>query len=106
MSLLNSGIRFILEICMIAAVGYWGFYFGSTTVMKWILGIGVPILFMFIWGMFGSPAAPFKLEGLAHMTLEITLFVVAALALLFSQHPLLAGILFITAILNRIFLTE
>ena len=39
---LNLLVRFLLELCMLAAIGYWGFKTGSGWVMKVILGIGLP----------------------------------------------------------------
>ena len=34
---LNLGLRFVLELCLLAALGYWGFRVGSGPVLKAIL---------------------------------------------------------------------
>jgi hypothetical protein len=40
----NLLFRFLLELCMLAAVGYWGFKTQSEWGMKLLLGIGLPSL--------------------------------------------------------------
>ncbi|KAA9021141.1 DUF2568 domain-containing protein [Niallia endozanthoxylica] len=35
---MNLGLRFLLEICALVALGYWGFHIGSGNMMKIILG--------------------------------------------------------------------
>lgn len=62
MELLNLGLRFLLELCILAIFGYWGFKTGgNSTLMKFLLGIGSPILFAIIWGIFLAPKSSMQL---------------------------------------------
>ena len=40
--MINLGIRFLLELCLLTVVGYWGFKTGSGWFLKILLGIGTP----------------------------------------------------------------
>ncbi|HLO32795.1 MAG TPA: YrdB family protein, partial [Anaerolineales bacterium] len=62
---LNLLVRFLLELCMLAALGYWGFKTQSGWVMKIIIGIGLPILIAVIWGLFLAPRATYPLQGVS-----------------------------------------
>ena len=79
--LVNLGIRFILELCALYALGYWGFSYGKGTLLKLALGIGSPLVLAVVWGAFGSPNAPVKLSFSMHLLLEIAVFGLPALAL-------------------------
>lgn len=39
--------------------------------MKMILGVGLPLVIAFIWGLFASPAAPYKVGNTMKLVLEI-----------------------------------
>ena len=41
--LINIGIRFLLELSILAILGYWGFRTGGQTLTKVLLGVGSPI---------------------------------------------------------------
>jgi hypothetical protein len=43
LKIINIGLSFILELVMLAAFGYWGFYGDKSTLLKWALGIGIPV---------------------------------------------------------------
>ena len=60
---INLAVRFLLELCVLAAVGYWGFKTSSGWFLKILLGIGAPLLIAVIWGMFGAPKANLQLHG-------------------------------------------
>jgi hypothetical protein len=40
----NLALRFLLELCALGALGYWGFKTGGGLVAKIGLGIGVPLV--------------------------------------------------------------
>jgi hypothetical protein len=63
---LNLLVRFLLELCMLGAVGYWGLRTGSASAMKIILGIGLPILIAVAWWF------AWKLSGIPRLALELT----------------------------------
>lgn len=97
----NLGLRFILELCMLAALAYWGFRSGTGTLRHVVLGIGAPLLAAIYWGFFISPKAKFSLAAPVKLALEIIVFAVAILALYASGQHLLAIIFAIIAIVSR-----
>jgi hypothetical protein len=98
----NLLVRFLLELCMLAAVGYWGFKTGSGGVMKVILGIGLPILIAVIWGMFVAPKAMYPLHGAAHLALGFVLLASGAFALFAAGRAELGGVYMISLVANQV----
>ena len=45
----NLALRFILELCALAALGYWGFQTGQNLFVKIVLAIGAPLLAAYDW---------------------------------------------------------
>lgn len=99
--LLNLALRFLLELCMLAAVGYWGFKTQSTWALKILFGIGLPILIAILWGTFLAPKATHPLHGASFLTLELVLFSLGAIALFSAGNPTLGWIYTIALIVNK-----
>ncbi len=104
LKMLNLAIRFLLELCMLAAVGYWGFKTQTGWLMNILFGIGLPILIAFLWGTFLAPKATRPLSGASFLTLELILFSTGAVALFASGKPTLGWIYTITVVVNKILL--
>ncbi|HKO84627.1 MAG TPA: YrdB family protein [Actinomycetota bacterium] len=51
----NLTVAFLLELCALAALGYWGFRTASGPAAKAALGIGAPLLAAVLWGLFAAP---------------------------------------------------
>jgi hypothetical protein len=83
----NLALSFFLELCMVLAYGYWGFKTGSGLVSQLLLGIGVPLVVIVIWGIFLAPASKQRLRSVPHWALEIILFVTAIVALFVAGQP-------------------
>jgi Protein of unknown function (DUF2568) len=47
---LNLGLRVLLEVGVVVALGYWGVHTGQGTTAKLALGIGAPLLGFGLWG--------------------------------------------------------
>ena len=88
---INAAFRFALEICALAALGYWGFQI-SDSPMEWLLGLGAPLAFALLWGAFIAPKAPMRMSDPARLLLEVMLFTVAAAALVAAGLIVLATI--------------
>jgi hypothetical protein len=101
---LNLLVRFLLELCMLAAVGYWGFRTQSGWPLKILFGIGVPVLIAVLWGMFIAPKAIRPLSGASYLTLELILFASGSVALFASGKPTLGWVYTITLIVNKVLL--
>lgn len=98
----NLALRFMLEMCGLVAVSYWGFQTGSGFLMKSVLGIGSPLLMAIIWGIFVSPKAPLQVKGFRRVVPELIIFGVVALALYDVGKPSLAIILATLAVVNSL----
>jgi len=101
---INLAVRFLLELCMLAAVGYWGFNTGSNWFLKILLGIGGPVLIAVLWGLFIAPKAIYPLRGATYLVVELILLALGSLALFASGKPTLAWIYTIAFVLNKILL--
>lgn len=108
---LNLGLRFVLEVAALAAFAWWGWAWGNP--WRWPLAIGLPVLAAIIWGLFRTPGdgsanqkAPVPVHGIIRLSLEMTFFGLAIVAL-FTAHgnsrAELAGvILTLTVILHYV----
>lgn len=81
LKLINIGLRFLLELCILAIFGYWGFTTGSNIFMKFVPGLGAPILFAVVWGTFLAPKSPLRLHEPWLFLLELVVFGLATWAL-------------------------
>ena len=59
---INLGLRFVLELCLLAALGYWGFQLEQSWPVRILMGIGAPLLAAVLWGTFVAPKAGHKLH--------------------------------------------
>jgi hypothetical protein len=95
----NATLRFVLELCALAALGYWGF--GTTDgALQWLLGLGAPVAFALAWGAFAAPKAPYRLQDPARLVFEAVVFALAAAALAQAGQPVLAGIFVVVVAFN------
>ena len=99
---LNTTIAFLLELVMLVAFGYWGFHGDRSTALKWILGLGIPLAAAVLWSMFLAPRSAYRLTSTAGNLLALILFLLAAAALYTTGHPVLAILLAVVAIVNRL----
>jgi hypothetical protein len=98
----NLLLRFLLELCALGALGYWGFKTGSGLAAKIGLGIGAPLVAAVVWAMFVSPQAPVQLPGLLVLILQVVVFGSAAAALAATGHRTLAVVFGAIAALNAV----
>ncbi len=87
---LNLALRFLLELGVLGALGYWGYRTGNGMVWKIILGIGAPIAAAAIWITLGAPGAALQLNDPLHLILEIIFFGGASIALFMAARRWLA----------------
>jgi hypothetical protein len=100
----NLALRFILELCALAAIAYWGFQTGSGWLVKAVLGIGIPLIVAFAWGTFRVPndpgKAPVPVPGWLRLLLELAVFWGAAASLAAAGRPSLAWALGLVVLVN------
>lgn len=95
----NLALRFLLELCALAALGYWGFKTGAGLIPKIGLGIGAPLAAAAVWGTFVAPGA--AVARALRLLLELIIFGLAVLALCSAGHPALAWTLGLAYAINR-----
>ena len=95
---LNLGLRFVLELCMLVALGIWGF---SENI---VLGIAAPLAAAVVWGLWIAPKATRRLRDPVRLALELLLFGAAGVALAAADHPLAAAVFLGAVALNEVLL--
>jgi hypothetical protein len=98
----NLALRFLLELCALGALGYWGFKTGSGMIAKLGLGIGAPLLAAVVWGVFVSPQAPVALPGPVVLVFQVVIFGLAAAGLAATGHRTLALLFVAIVVINAI----
>ena len=102
---INLGVAFLLELCMLAALAYWGFQTGGNLPLNIVLGIGAPLLAIVVWSQFMAPRAAKRLTGWPYLVLKSIIFGVAAIGLAVAGQSTLAIIFVVVAVINQILLT-
>jgi hypothetical protein len=77
---LAATVAFLLELCALAALGYWGAVAGHG-VWAYVLAALTPLAAAVIWGTFASPRAPVRLATLPKVALRLSVLLGGAVAL-------------------------
>ncbi len=78
---LNLALAFLLELAMLASIGYWAYQQGKSPILKWVLLIILPLAAMILWGIFAAPKSQYRLDFNARILFEIVMFSLAAFLL-------------------------
>jgi hypothetical protein len=98
----NLLVRFLLELCMLIALGYWGFSRAETGLLRFVLGIGCPLLAAVVWGFWLAPASSRRLVEPWRSLAELILFGIASIALYRAGQPGVAAAFVLIYLLNKI----
>jgi Protein of unknown function (DUF2568) len=96
----NLGLAFLLELAMLAALGYSGFVIGPNLLVKIVLGIGVPVIAIVVWSRYGAPMSSRRLKGIGYVLLRVICYGLALVALLFAGQPVWSVVFALVVILN------
>jgi uncharacterized protein DUF2568 len=86
----NDGLRFVLELAALTALGYWGFA-EHDGVLQWLLGLGAPLLAAVVWGAFVAPKASRPTVDPVRLLLELGVFGSGVIAL-FAADAVVLGV--------------
>jgi hypothetical protein len=89
---LAATVAFLLELCALAALGYWGAVAGHGA---WavVLAALTPLVAAAIWGTFASPRAPVRLATVPKVALRLAVLLGGAVALAVAGQSWLAVVL-------------
>ena len=97
---INLALAFLLELCMLAALGYWGFTLDQGLAMRVGAGLGAPVLAAVVWGIWMAPRASNRLPEPLHLILELIIFGLAVTALYAAGQPQLALVFGLVYLIN------
>lgn len=81
LKLLNLSLAFILELIAVGAFAYFGFHLNQPTVVKILIGVGLPILVITAWAVWAAPASTNRLHIPWLLVFKAVIFTGGALAL-------------------------
>jgi hypothetical protein len=90
----NLGLRFILELCVLAALAYAGFELFIP------LAVVLPLAAALTWGQFVSPRAPRRLDDPARLAVEVVYFAAGVAALAVVGVVAAAGVLLVGVVVH------
>ena len=97
---LNLALRVLMEVAIIVALGYWGFYTGESIGMKILLGIGAPVMGFGFWSLIDFRNVGSMSEAL-RLTQELIISFLAALALYITGQIALGWILAFLSLIHH-----
>jgi hypothetical protein len=104
LKMVNLGLAFILELCLLAIFGFWGVFIAPSLILKVILGGGLPLLLAGVWGKFLAPASSTRLKEPGLSITKVVIFSLAALCLYSTGQAVLAIVFWVIAMGNLILL--
>lgn len=104
---LNLALAFLLELAALAALCFWGFHIGHSTVVHIVLGIALPLIAATLWGLFAAGGGPrYVVPVWFKIFIKTLVYGSATVGLFVTGHRLLAlvfaGVVIVNASLIRI----
>jgi hypothetical protein len=103
---INLAVRFLLELCALAAMAYWGWTQHSGW-LRFVLAIGLPVLAGGLWGAFAVPNDPSRsgntpvpVPGWVRLLLELAIFGFGVGALYDASLTLLSLVMGIVVVVH------
>jgi hypothetical protein len=90
----NLAVRFLLELCLLAALAYAGLQ------VNIVLAVVAPLLTALVWGLFVSPKARFPLSRPLWVCVQVVLFGAAVAGLVAAGQGVLGAIFGVAVAVN------
>jgi hypothetical protein len=97
----NRALKFALELAAIASFGYWGASLDGSLLSSAMMVVA-PAAMIVVWGRFAAPRASRRLSLRARIPLELTILLLAAVALLAAGEDGLAAVMAAAVALNHL----
>jgi hypothetical protein len=95
----NLALAFVLGLCALVALGYWGVSVGGGPVAKIALGLGAPLFAAVLWGLFAAPRAAVSVP-LVGLGVKLIVFGSAVVALYATGHRTFAIVFTVIVVAN------
>ena len=96
----NLLLRFLLELCALGALGYWGYHAADRPLPRIGLTVGAPLVAAVVWALFVSPNAEVAVPAPVHLLLQVLVFGSPSLGLAAAGHPRFGAALAVVAAAN------
>jgi hypothetical protein len=100
----NLGIRFLLELCLLVALGFSSYHLFNDQAIKWLAVLGLPILAAVIWGTLIAPKSQYLLDQPLRLLVELILFGLTSVLLYKAGFSTLAVMFIAIVIVNEFLL--
>jgi hypothetical protein len=90
----NLGLRFALELCLLAALAYVGLQ------VSVVLAVVAPVVAAIVWGLFVSPKARYPLSRTPWITVQFVLFGAAVVGLIVAGSVVLGTVFAVAVVVN------
>jgi len=84
---IGSALRFLLELCALAALAVWGAHAGHGPATRAGLALAAPMLAAVVWGAFVAPRARWPVSPPLRLAIELAVFGAAFAGLQAARHP-------------------
>ena len=98
----NLLLRFLLELCALTALGWWGAHTGGRVLTKFALATIVVLAAAVAWGLVVAPNAPVDAGPVLRWAVEVAVFGAATAALVAVGRPRYALVLALLYVVNRV----
>lgn len=97
-----SIFRFAFEILCLLISGYWGFSLHAPGWLRFVAGIGLPLVIAIFWGVWMAPLSQYRLQGIVRLFLETLLYAGLAVCLYNTPRRDYTLVFGITALANAL----
>ncbi len=101
----NETLAFLLELAMLAALGFWGATMGGSAAVDVLLGVGAPLTAVIVWGLFAAPKARIPLTMPGVVAVKALAFGSAVMAIEAMGRHSLAACFAVVAFVNTVIAT-
>jgi Na+/melibiose symporter-like transporter len=98
----NLALAFLLELCALAAISYWGYRLDAATALRWTIAIAAPLALALVWSQFAAPTARRRLQRAPLLAFKLVVFALAAVLLYSAGQHVLAVVLAAAAVGNLV----
>jgi hypothetical protein len=95
----NLLVAFLAELVALGIFAWWGWEAAGTTLVRWLLAIGLPAVTAVVWGLFAAPTAT-RGTPVVRAVVKVLVFGLAGAALWSLGHPLLAVVFVVLVAAN------